>query len=347
MILPSVITLAICLFLGKDPSFTYANSLAVRQGPVHLQALKAAPLGRRNLPGLDLFSHHGGGRKQHGHGSASPSYEPHGEYGNDSSSYGQDSYDPSKGAYGSGNKIDPTGSDNGQGAFDLGTGTHHALQEGTLDSGDGGYTASDPGAGISPEPNASANYGPKKDNYHSEPEKKAPSTEDNDYATPSKTYNSGKGSTSSYQDPYSPSSKNSGKKDDSGLKDLGEYKQPPPEDNSKSSSGTDYYKKKNPKYHDKYASPHGKQKNGNDGKDENSDQDGSFIFESGTTEEQRKAAQKEANKDGAFKKGGKNDEGKSSYGGPVDPSNEKTYSGDQSYKQPNVTGGQKDSSPYA
>ncbi|OAV94725.1 hypothetical protein PTTG_03106 [Puccinia triticina 1-1 BBBD Race 1] len=298
MILPSVITLAIGLFLGHTPSFTYASSLEARQGPVDFQALKSAPLARRNLPGLDINSDLGSGRIQHEHGSPNNFPNPH----RGSSSYGQDSYDPSKGGYDSGKAIYPSGNNNhglGTGIFDLGTGTHHALQEGTLDYGNGGYTGSDPGFDISPKPKTSGNDSDKK-SYDSEPKKVDSITEHKDYTSPSKSYGSDKGSTGSYQDPYSTSSEDFGKKYDSEVKDRGEYAQSPGKDNSKSTSGTDYSKQDNSKYNGEYTSPNGKKKSGYDGTAKNPDQSGSFIFEPGTTEEQRKAAQKESDTDGAL-----------------------------------------------
>ncbi|KAI9605999.1 hypothetical protein H4Q26_004371 [Puccinia striiformis f. sp. tritici PST-130] len=125
---------SVTLAISQAPSFTHANSLAVRQGTVDLQALKGAPLGRRNLPDIGLYSFHGAGgkREQGGYGSTV--------------------------VVGSEKAVDPWGNDHyslGEGKFDLGPGAHHSLSEGALDPGHESYGGSDSGAAISPQADAS------------------------------------------------------------------------------------------------------------------------------------------------------------------------------------------------
>jgi len=316
MIRPGFITLAVCLLFGQVPSFASSSSLEARQGPVDLQALKAAPLGRRNLLASGML-HHG-----------------HGMHG---SSHGQDSYDPQQGSYNYGKETSPSANgkhDWGKGTYDLGTGTHHTLEEGNLYSGDGGYNkGSDPETKSSPKPNASGNYGPVMSDYS--PEYQDPNTKDNAYDSPSKSYESGEGKS---QDPYGSPAGSSEYQQDSGEKSPQEYNQPPAEDKSKVPGEKNYNKKaEDPQNSGKGASTNGKQSGGYQN-DKGSGDDGSFVFEEGTTEEQRKAAQDDAKKNGGHKKG-------DSHGGESKPS---TYSGNQGESQPDNSSGQTNGdSPYA
>ncbi|KAI9611794.1 hypothetical protein KEM48_004392 [Puccinia striiformis f. sp. tritici PST-130] len=350
MVPSSSVTLAICLFFGQAPSFTHANSLAVRQGTVDLQALKGAPLGRRNLPDIGLYSFHGAGgkREQGGYGSTgySPKVRPHD--GKRTGTYGQDGYDPSKVVVGSEKAVDPWGNDHyslGEGKFDLGPGAHHSLSEGALDPGHESYGGSDSGAAISPQADASSSYGSEKKGYSSKPDKKVPSSgngfvHSDPPSTTSSSDNSGK-----YDSKKSDPKKYDPKKADSVLKDQAKYDEPYLSGSSKGTGGTDYHQKKDPK-DGKYASPDDSQKKAHKVEDTSSEDDGHFIFEAGTTEEQRKAAQKEA--DEATKHSKKNQEGSTSYGAQVEPTGEKKNAGDQSYSQPHITDGHEDgNSSYA
>ncbi|PLW06890.1 hypothetical protein PCASD_21442 [Puccinia coronata f. sp. avenae] len=344
MIRASLITLAICLIFGQVPSFAYPSNLEARQGLADLQALKAAPVGRRNLPIFGLNSPPGAEQEQAGSGYGDYSDKPSGEPAKVDSSYGLDSYDPSQGSDIPLKNFFPSGNDKdglGKGTYDLGTGTHHALQEGTYKSDGGDYNGSDQAASITPKPNASGGYGSEKSGYHSEPNKPVQSAKDKSYGTPSKSYGLGKGSSS--KDPYGTSPENSQSRyNDSGAKNPGKYDEPVPKDKPKSSGETDYHKKKDPKnsggygsHSGGYGSPKGNQ-NGPNRTDKKSDEDGSFVLEEGTVEEQRKAAQEEAKKKGTYKQADPK-------GGDVKPISKSDYSSsNQSYGQSHAPSGQKD-----
>ncbi|KNZ56610.1 hypothetical protein VP01_2365g3 [Puccinia sorghi] len=271
---------------------------------------KSYDFDRRNMP-ASLMSHH--------------------EHGMHGSSHGQDSYDPQQGGYNSGKGTSPSGSGKynwGKGTHDSGTGTHHSLP-GNLYSGDGGYNkGSDPETKSSPKPNASGNYGSQMSDYS--PEYQDPNTKDNGYVSPSKSYDSDKGNS---QDPSGSTAGTSEYQQDPEEKSPQSYNKPPPEDKSEIPGEKNYNKKPE----DPQNSGKGKQSGGYQN-DKGSDDNGSFVFEKGTTEEQRKAAQDDAKKNEGLKKG-------DSHGGESKPS---TYSSNQGESQPDNASGQTNGdSPYA